>query len=255
MGLSLGLGLDLGRRGGRTGGGAGVWLPSSLTGYVGSPHSVAYFRSLGTLWQDTAKTIPAAADGDPVRVAVCDGVDWTAPTDAARPLLWDEGGGLWSFYFDGVDDELTTAFGSWPSTAGTASIAFVRDEGENGVWTLNPADNGGGSGDFYSYFTAAYVGNFRGTRLDAPFNPPDPATPRVYLQLSGADYRCYVGASLLLTTAADWERPSQVSLGRSVASNNTTFMAGRVYGAGLFSDALSDTDRATLTAYQTALIP
>jgi hypothetical protein len=104
MGLSLGLGLDLGRRGGRTGGGAAPWLPSSLTGYVGSPHSVAYFRSLGTLWQDTAKTIPATADGDPVRVASCDGVDWAAPSDAARPLLWDEGGGLWSFYFDGVDD-------------------------------------------------------------------------------------------------------------------------------------------------------
>jgi hypothetical protein len=103
----IGVSVGMGRR--RRGGGAAPWLPSSLTGYVGSPFSVAYFRGLGTLWQDTAKTIAAVVDGDPVRVAVCDGVDWTAPTDAARPLLWDEGGGLWSFYFDGVDDCLVNA--------------------------------------------------------------------------------------------------------------------------------------------------
>lgn len=129
--MRLNLGLDLGKRGGRTGGGAPAWLPSSLTGYVGSPFSVAYFRGLGTLWQDTAKTIPATADGDPVRVAVCDGVDWTAPTDAARPLLWDEGGGKWSFYFDGVDDFLSCAaisfaqpFSVWSAAARMGASAL-----------------------------------------------------------------------------------------------------------------------------------
>jgi hypothetical protein len=49
-------------------------------------------------------TVPAIADGDPVRRIVCGTNYYDAPSDAARPLLWDEGGGKWSLSFDGVDD-------------------------------------------------------------------------------------------------------------------------------------------------------
>ncbi|MDY3555295.1 hypothetical protein R5W24_004436 [Gemmata sp. JC717] len=73
---------------------------------------VAYMRARGKLWQDLACTIPATEDGDPVRVAVWDFgplgvVLWVAPSDNARPVLWDEGGGLWSLWFDGIDDQFT----------------------------------------------------------------------------------------------------------------------------------------------------
>lgn len=84
------------------------WTPAQLSGLVATV-SPALSRSSGRLWQNTAKTVPAVADGDPVRVAVCPftSVEFTAPTDSARPLLWDEGGGKWSFWMDGIDDVLT----------------------------------------------------------------------------------------------------------------------------------------------------
>lgn len=89
------------------GGRPAAFSPAALPGYIDSPFSVATMRGGGALWQDTGKTVPATADGDPVRVANCGAPDWTAPTDAARPLLWDEGGGKWSLFFDGVDDILS----------------------------------------------------------------------------------------------------------------------------------------------------
>lgn len=84
-----------------------VFHPTAVLGYVPSPYSIAELRALRRLWQNTAKTVPAIADGDPVRVVDCGGgVDYTAPTDAARPLLWAEGAGRWSLSFDGVDDQI-----------------------------------------------------------------------------------------------------------------------------------------------------
>lgn len=85
----------------------GAWNPGDLAG-LAATLLPAESRSRGLLWQNTAKTVPATADGDPVRVAVCPytAVEFTAPSDAARPLLWDEGGGKWSLFHDGVDDGL-----------------------------------------------------------------------------------------------------------------------------------------------------
>lgn len=87
-----------------------AWTPAKLTGLVFTLLP-ALSRQQGKLWQDAAKTLAATANGDPVRVAVCPytAVELTAPSDAARPLLTDEGGGKWSLAFDGTDDYLTLA--------------------------------------------------------------------------------------------------------------------------------------------------
>ena len=111
--MSLSGGLTAGLVAGLTSramGGASAWNPSRLTG-LAATLLPALSRSSGLLWQNTAKTTPATADGDPVRVAVCPftAVEFTAPSDAARPLLWDEGSGKWSLSFDGVDDGLALA--------------------------------------------------------------------------------------------------------------------------------------------------
>jgi len=83
------------------------WSPGDLPGLQPSLQ-VALSLSQGGLWQDAGKTVPATEDGDPVRVATCPwtGQDYVAPSDSARPLLWDEGGGKWSLFFDGIDDRM-----------------------------------------------------------------------------------------------------------------------------------------------------
>ena len=65
--------------------GGAAWSPASLTG-LAPTLLPALSRTQGKLWQDSAKTVPATAAGDPVRVATCPflGVDYTAPSDAAR---------------------------------------------------------------------------------------------------------------------------------------------------------------------------
>lgn len=96
----IGLGLGMGTTSG------GVWTPAKLTGFNSSV-LVALSRGQGKLWQNSGKTTPAVADGDPVRVATCPyaGVDFTAPSDAARPTLRNSGA-FWWLAFDGVDDVL-----------------------------------------------------------------------------------------------------------------------------------------------------
>jgi hypothetical protein len=88
------------------------WNPTKLPGYVNSPYSVAQLRAAGKLWQDTGATVPAAANNDPVKLMQCGALNYTAASDSARPLLFDEGGGKWSLTFDGVDDTLEATV-SW----------------------------------------------------------------------------------------------------------------------------------------------
>lgn len=112
------------------GGGASGWQPDELAG-LAPTLSVSRQRSSGLLWQDAAKTVAARADGDRVRVATCPwtGVDYTAPSDAARPVLTDEGGGLWSLAFDGVDDYLRC-----PASAATDLVADTLTVGVAYAW-------------------------------------------------------------------------------------------------------------------------
>lgn len=121
----------------------GDWNPGDLAG-LAATILPAESRAAGLLWQNTAKTVPATADGDPVRVAVCPytAVEFTAPSDAARPLLWDEGGGKWSLSFDGVDDNLTyTGSAGNPSASGLSVLWW----GQSAINTVLPFSRFGGA--------------------------------------------------------------------------------------------------------------
>jgi len=84
---------------------ASDWSPDLLSGLHSAP-AIALCRSLNLLWQDAAKTTIATAANDPVRVVKCPftGVEFTAPSDAARPLLTNPAGAIWCLTFDGVND-------------------------------------------------------------------------------------------------------------------------------------------------------
>lgn len=109
------------------------WNPGDLTG-LAATIVVSEQRAGGKLWQNTAKTTPATADGDPVRVAVCPytAVEWTAVSDAARPLLWDEGGGKWSLSFDGVDDYLVATIPALTNCTLAGRIVAVTNGNASG---------------------------------------------------------------------------------------------------------------------------
>ena len=78
----------------------------------------------GRLWQNTGKTTPATADGDPVRVFTDkNGNDWIAPSDAARPTLKIESG-IYSLLFDGVNDRLELSGLAALGTSITAAVAI-----------------------------------------------------------------------------------------------------------------------------------
>lgn len=97
------------------------WFPSTVSGYVNSPYSFAELRATGNLWQNAAKTTPAVADGDLVRVAtVAPGVDWTAPADANRPTLKNTAGSRWALRFGN-----THTLASPTGTAGSGSTGLT----------------------------------------------------------------------------------------------------------------------------------
>jgi hypothetical protein len=140
--------------------GALGFTPASLSG-LAVTLLPAQQRSAGLLWQNTAKTVAATADGDPVRVAVCPytALEFTAPSDTARPLLWDEGGGKWSLAFDGVDDYLVAAHAAaldlTPSmTIGARLLMSAPVAGDHGIATKDPSAGGGGYGIRYQSASA-----------------------------------------------------------------------------------------------------
>lgn len=151
--------------------GSDAWTPARLSGLAPSL-SVALQRSRGLLWQDTGKTVVAVAATDPVRVATCPwtGVDYTAPSDAARPLLYDEGSGKWSLSFDGVDDRMTASGGPTSATARTSAWSVLTPASGSPVLFQvgTPTTNGSMDRTFY------FVGTPK-VALQGHFSDIDPA--------------------------------------------------------------------------------
>lgn len=222
--------------------------PTSLPGYVDSPFDVAALRSGGFLFQDAAGATPAVADGDRVRLARCGATDYTAASDAASPLLYDEGGSKWSLEFDGIDDRLTATPPAWVGSVGSQMIALAfvdtTPAANLGPLGINGRDDwmAFGSQDNYSY-------SFRSARAELFFNFT-PAAPLTYCQTSGADYRAYIDAVLKATTTTAWEAPTTINVGW----NSAGYTAFRTAGLTL---AAAGWDAATVTrlqAYYAALM-
>lgn len=243
IGLSLGI-----CRGGRV----ASFTPGSLTGLAATVLP-AESLAAGLLWQDTAKTIAATADGDPVRVAVCPytAVEFTAPSDAARPLLWDETAGKWGLFNDGVDDYYTfptvtfagqwTVYAAWSDQpASPSNLILVAGAGGTGVlgWIGGAtfyALNAAGSGpDVSSSRTAGTL--IARVRRDALND--------VYLRLGS-------GAEVLVgnrTGDFAFDRTERNGVGQVSASNRRAAVL-------LIDDAVSAADDAALMDYLAALTP
>lgn len=246
MNLGIGLGLTVGRRA------VAAWSPALLPGLQPSVQ-VALSLSLGLLWQDAGKTVPATEDGDPVRVATCPwtGEDYVAASDSARPLLWDEG--LWSLAFDGVDDHLTAStatVGSGVAASVAMAVVVTATLGGGrlvygGGDSLNLDGAGGGSLNVFRNGNAgpmpAGIVVDTNYTLAAVFTAAGTGT---YLRVNGTQ----VGSGTAGTGAV-----GGVSVG---ASNTGTQPAAiRLYGAVLSASQLSPDDIVLTETYLSALAP
>lgn len=235
-----------GRRG-RTGG-AAVWSPASLPGLAPSL-SVALQRTLGLLWQDSGKTIAATADGDPVRVATCPwtGEDYTASSDASRPLLWEEGGGKWSLYFDGIDDMLLGT--ASPVGATTIAVRYTDLASGGGVRLLStPLANTlvhPRRIDGYPFFVGATV-------YATPWADDTGTHTAVFRKAGGGGFWTLRsdGSDLSVSASSSTDWPS-VSLGNTFASE--TF-EGRVTALVVAATNAAGGDLDNLESYLSALL-
>lgn len=243
------------------------WSPASLPGLVAAPN-VALARSLGYLWQDAGKTVPAVADGDPVRVMTdpfAPSIDWTAPSDAARPLLKTDSG-KWYLLGDGVDDYLSTSdaavvaainathtvAAAWRRNSGTTWPSVVGCDTYKAL-SFGPSDaskpgvNSTGSATSSGSITIA-----NGT--DSTFIVRGTITGTAYAAtilvdgVSGGSLS--FGSNALATTAVRLLNSTWDSGGPQSDPLN-----GRIYGAPIYSRQLSDAESTLLQAYLRALMP
>lgn len=237
-------------------GGSSAFSPADLPGLVLGVN-IALMRSSGLLWQNTGKTVPAVEDGDPIRVAVCPwtAVELTAPSDSARPLLWDEGSGLWSAMFDGVDDLLETATApSWTGTDGSlaARFAFTDTTSSLAACTTEIAGN---DNEYYNFTgdNLAYARCFRTIRHGAYASLTLNTTPHTQIWVSGADYRVYLDTVQQGSAVATaWAAPSTMKIGQGDIG---IFFPGRFAGLVLAAAAWDELTRAQVDAYLAALLP
>jgi hypothetical protein len=117
-------------------GGAPAFNPASL--FTGGFQGGFYDPSdLSTLWQDSARTTPVTADGDPVGCIddkSGNGNHLKQATSGKRPLYKTSGGLHW-LLFDGVDDAIQmTAAATWSNMF--VSIGYDHVSGTE-QWTTN----------------------------------------------------------------------------------------------------------------------
>lgn len=249
----LGIGIGLTSR--AMGGVSAAWNPSRLTG-LAVTLLPAESRSRGLLWQNTAKTTPATADGDPVRVAVCPftAVEFTAPSDAARPLLWDEGGGKWSMFFDGVDDIFigsSLASGSAWTTAGRYLVAAQSRE----VASLNTASTNDGWRIGWTLTPTVQLTYGGVASYGSPLTyPTSSAFTRTDLIASGGNWtrRVNGSGSATATGTINWSGTPRPSVGGH-SGLFTSVTSGRVPGFTLYTGTLSIDDVLLLETYLGAL--
>ncbi len=106
------------------------WTPANL--FLGGQEGVWIDPSdLTTMWQDSAMTVQADTNGDPVRVIEDksgNGYHLEAPSDSQRPIL-TLSGGLWSLDFDGSNDYMDSPlFSSEFSQPNYVCVGFERTD-------------------------------------------------------------------------------------------------------------------------------
>lgn len=221
------------------------WEPDYPAGLLATV-LVAECRKQGKLWQDAAKTVPATADGHPVRVATCPYtlLDWTAPADASRPLLTSLGQGRWGLAFDGSNDELTAPTGATLSGASTLAARYAQTASASGTRVLSSASVNALLSPRRQGGNTVFSGG--SARRGDPW--ADDAGYHTLVFKKGAQWELRsdgASVSLLSADATDWGRPT---LGLAGETFTGVITAGLVYGANL-----TGVDLTSLESYLGAL--
>ncbi|CAM6002960.1 unnamed protein product [Sphagnum balticum] len=239
------------------GSGSGGFTPASLSNLVASL-IVAQARSAGNLWQDTAQTIPAIASNDPVRVAVdsYSGVTWTAPSDAARPLLGTDGSGHWWLISNGTSTGLGAPNSSGLVT-GAASLSFCADQtaAVNFSRCVQSLPGGGSTISLRNTtFYSIYIDNFQ---LYNPVPLVSNSSPHIITLStpSSGPWSVWLDGGSLTVSNAVSGAFGQLQIGIYESVNGDPPWAGNFYG-GIFAQSQWSTQtQSQVEAYLGALHP
>lgn len=216
--------------------GSGGGVPD-ISGY---PFFAWYdFSDLSTLFQDSAGTIPVAADGDPIGKVVDksgNGHDLTQATAAARPTYRTSGGLHWAD-FDGSDDVLLSSAYATIAQPNTLAVAAKIDTNASSIGHQGFIDgNGARNGIFQNTDNSLSLhgGTALVTNRHVGLNPFVAATV-----LNGASSTFRVnGAPYTLPSSPGTTGSDQIILGRSAGSG---ILDGRIYGVTIFDTSITDT--------------
>jgi len=224
-----------------------AWNPGQLSG-LAATLLPAPSRDQGLLWQNTAKTVPAEVDGDPVRVAVCPytGVEFAAPSDAARPLLYDEGSGKWSLSFDGVDDYLSAGdLSASVATQGCVGVRYFDPSANTStIMILGQSRNGTGYDRFSD--ASSYSQWLRAARIHNVTPPPPVGTNTLLVRSSASRWQQRINGAATINAAANFWPATLVYVGQASSAG---FDSNRVRGFILSGADPDDTTASLIESY------
>lgn len=199
-------------------GAAGWWDPSDLS----------------TVWQDSARTTPVTADGQPVGCVddkSGNGRNATQATSSRRPL-WRTSGGFSWLEFDGVDDALTFSDAGALTQATLAGAFQCTNTGSRvGFFIMNQA--------LYANLSPSEKwGTFNGVVIASSFSVASAPAALVLVSRAAND------ADLITNGTVETQTTGTSYTGRSPPQvgcfgSNTQPMAGRCYGWTFFSSAVA----------------
>ncbi len=217
-----------------------AWHPGRL---FGAGQQGAWFdpADLSTLFQDSAGTIPATADGDPVGRVLDksgNGRHLLQAINAARPILRHSGGLTW-LDFDGVDDRMT--FAEMPNTGtATAILGLWRTSGSATASVLGT----GGTG-YVRNSNSTLIKNDGGSnpQIDTPgpFDIVDQSAFAVRMENGFLEARRKTGGWFAASVAGSTRTDFQV-LGAFRQSDGALPLPMRFHGGILRAGLLEDSD-------------
>jgi hypothetical protein len=252
------------------GGSSGPVVPAPPAANRVAWTGVGRARSAGRLWQNTAKTTAATVTTDPVRVMIDEaGNEWTAPSDAERPLLTSVGA-KWTLRFDGVNDRLASTLtkaqmpvaAADPETWGVATTLMENSPGAGFILYLG---NGAAYAPSYSQNTLeSQNGNMGYANYDqtsaglvltgSVFN----TASRIIATRSSSNNRIYLNNTLAAGPAASGNpttinAAAVLTLGAAQGTSLYCFY-GDLYGFSIYSAALDATDRGLFDTWLLSLL-
>lgn len=258
--------------------GLSLWNPQTayrperlfVNGEVGAIYDPS---DTGTLWQDSARTVPVTADGDPVG-AIDDksgnGRHATQATASARPLYRASSGLRW-LEFDGVDDTMSAGAASdwaWAHQQGgvtfgvAAEVSHRTDALEFLLGTMSGASSTD-TGVVLNSDNRDIVGNPRNTRVQiargvagqvaASFIEPSPHDTKVWTYVTQA-------SGLTLNTrqavySGSWQNPTSTgdpSLALFLGGAASNRLNGKFFGAVVLDRAVSSVEEDRLRRFLAA---